>query len=256
MSDTTELFSQLSTGRLSRQIIERIGDAIRSGELSPGDRLPPERELAERFGVSRVSVRDALRSLEAVGLIEVKVGAGGGPVVRAPGAEIVRESLTNLLLTSTLSPVDIAEARLLLDFGTVALAATRATEEDLDDLARMLDDARRHFEDGTYTSEMSGRWHLRLAEAAHNPAVTLLVAAVRGSMSMSVVRLSSQRPGDWNRTSIEKHEEILRALRDRDTIRAQSLMAAHLLSNHRSPDEVQATVDALLGTARGIGTGP
>lgn len=255
MSDTAPLFSQLSTGRLSGQIIQRIGDAIRAGELSPGDRLPPERELAERFGVSRVSVRDALRSLEAMGLIEVKVGAGGGPVVRAPGAEIVRESLTNLLLTSTLSPVDIAEARLLLDFGTVALASTRATEEDLDDLEAMLVDAREHLEAGTYSSEMSGRWHLRLAEAAHNPAITLLVAAVRGSMSMSVVRLSSQRTGDWNRTSIERHEEILEALRARDTPRAQSLMAAHLLSNHRSAEEVRATVEALMGVGTGWGDG-
>lgn len=253
--DAAGLYSQLTTGRVSRQIIERIGDAVRAGELSPGDRLPPERELAERFGVSRVSVRDALRSLEALGLIEVKVGAGGGPIVRAPGAEIVRESLTNLLLTSTLRPVDIAEARLLLDFGSVALAAARATEEDLDDLERMLQEAREHLAAGTYSSGMSGRWHLRLAEAAHNPAITLLVAAVRGSMSMSVVRLSSQRQGqstgDWNRTSIEKHEEILAALRARDTRRAQSLMAEHLLSNHRSADEVRATVDGLMGASPG-----
>jgi DNA-binding FadR family transcriptional regulator len=253
LTDTPMLYSQLVTGRVSRQIIERIGDAIRSGDLAPGDRLPPERELAERFGVSRVSVRDALRSLEALGLIEVKVGAGGGPIVRAPGAEIVRESLTNMLLTSTLNPVDIAEARLILDFGTVALAASRATEEDLDELGRMLEEARQHLEAGTYSSGMSGKWHLRLAEAAHNPAITLLVAAVRGSMSMSVVRLSSTRdaeaPRDWNRASVAKHEEILAALRDRDTVRAQSLMAEHLLSNHRPPEQVAETLEALMGHA-------
>jgi DNA-binding FadR family transcriptional regulator len=248
MADTAGLFSQVTTGRVSRKIIERLGDAIRSGELSPGDRLPPERELADRFGVSRVSVRDALRSLEVLGLIEVRVGAGGGPVVRAPGTEVVGESLTNLLLTSTLNPVDIAEARLLLDFGAVALVAARATDEDLDDLGRMLEEARVHLEKNTYTAEMSGRWHLRLAEATHNPAIALIVGAVRGSMSMSVVRLSSPRGGDWNRSSIEKHEQILDALRARDGRRAQALMAAHLLDNHRTPDQVKETLDALMGS--------
>jgi DNA-binding FadR family transcriptional regulator len=248
MTDTSGLFSQVTSGRVSRQIIDRLGDAIRSGELSPGDRLPPERELAERFGVSRVSVRDALRSLEVLGLIEVRVGAGGGPVVRAPGTEVVGEGLTNLLLTSTLNPVDIAEARLLLDFGAVALVAARATEEDLDALGRMLVEARAHLEDGTYSAEMSGQWHLKLAEATHNPAITLIVAALRGSMSMSVVRLSSPLSGDWNRSSIEKHEEILEALRARDGRKAQALMAAHLLDNHRSPEQVAETLDALMGT--------
>lgn len=249
MVDTSGLFSQVSSGRVSRQIIERLGDAIRAGELAPGHRLPPERELAERFGVSRVSVRDALRSLEALGLIEVRIGAGGGPIVRAPGAEVVEQSLTNLLLTSTLSPVDIAEARLLLDFGTVALVAARATDADFDALGQMLVGARRHLAEGTYTPGMSGQWHLRLAEATRNPAIALVVAAVRGSMSMSVVRLSSPRSGDWNRTAIEQHEEILGALRSRDGRRAQALMAAHLLDDHRTPDQVGETLAALMGTA-------
>lgn len=252
MVDTSGLFSQVSSGRVSRQIIERLGDAIRAGELLPGDRLPPERELAERFGVSRVSVRDALRSLEVLGLIEVRVGAGGGPIVRAPGAEVVEQSLTNLLLTSTLGPVDIAEARLLLDFGTVALVSARATDNDLDALGQMIVDARRHLAEGTYTAEMSGQWHLRLAEATQNPAIALVVAAVRGSMSMSVVRLSSPRSGDWNRTSIEQHEQILAALRARDGRRAQALMAAHLLDDHRTPDQVRETLAALMGTVEAV----
>lgn len=251
MADSSGIFEQVAAGRVSQQIVKRLSDAIRSGELSPGDRLPPERELAERFGVSRVSVRDALRSLEALGLVEVRVGAGGGPVVRAPGADVVGESLTNLLLTSTLRPVDIAEARLLLDFGTVALVCARATEEDLDDLGSMLEDAERHLAAGTYSAEMSGQWHMRLAEATHNPAIALIVAAVRGPMSMSVVRLSSGQAGDWNRSSVDQHAEILAALRARDSDRARALMVAHLLDHHCTPEEIEETLAALVGEGRG-----
>jgi GntR family transcriptional regulator, transcriptional repressor for pyruvate dehydrogenase complex len=242
-----ELFDQISTGRVSNQIVTRLGDAIREGSLLPGDRLPPERELAERFGVSRVTVRDALRVLEVLGMIEVRVGAGGGPVVRAPGAEVVGESLRNLLMTSTVDPVDIAEARLLLDLGTVALAAARASEEDLEALAVINEEARAHLAAGTYTGDMAGRWHLRLAEATGNSAVVLVVAAVRGTLSMSAVRRRGPSVQEAHRQTIEDHGAILDALRRREGARAQGLMAMHLLRDRRSPEQVRETIIALLG---------
>lgn len=242
-----ELFSQVSSGRVSNQIVDRLGDAIRDGTLAPGDRLPPERELAERFGVSRVTVRDALRALEVMGLVEVRVGAGGGPVVRAPGADVVGRTLNNLLMTSTVSPEEIAEARLLLDLGTVALAAARASTADLDDLERLSAENWAHLDAGTYRPDMAGRWHLRLAEASGNRAVVLVVSAVRGPLSMSAVRRRGVDAQDAYRQSLSDHDEILAALRERDGARAQGLMALHLLRDRQSIEQIRQTLIAVLG---------
>src|SRR5919198_570539 len=94
-----ELFNPVSPGRVSVEIVEQVKAAIREGRLAPGDQLPPERDLTQQLGVSRVSVRDALRMLEAHGLVEVRVGARGGAFVTAPAPRLVGEGLPkNLLL--------------------------------------------------------------------------------------------------------------------------------------------------------------
>src|ERR671928_1717465 len=97
------LFSRVGNGRLSEEISERIRAAIVEGRLRPGDRLPPERELTERFGVSRVSVRDALRILEASGLIEIRVGARGGAFVTSPSSTRIGTGLADLISLSPLT---------------------------------------------------------------------------------------------------------------------------------------------------------
>ena len=91
------LFSPVSMGRISEVIVEQIRLLMRQGQLKPGDRLPPERDLCERFGVSRVTVREALRMLESSGLVEIRVGARGGAFVTAPSSNRVGEAVTNPL---------------------------------------------------------------------------------------------------------------------------------------------------------------
>src|SRR5262245_7819270 len=78
------MFTKVRVGRVSEEVVKQVQEAIFSGELKPGDRLPPERELAEQFGLSRMSVRDALRTLESSGLVKIKVGSSGGAFIREP----------------------------------------------------------------------------------------------------------------------------------------------------------------------------
>src|ERR1700731_5409654 len=82
-----QLFSRVSVGRISEIIVEQIRLLMRQGQLKPGDRLPPERDLCERFGVSRVTVREALRMLESAGLVEIRVGARAGVFVTVPSSD-------------------------------------------------------------------------------------------------------------------------------------------------------------------------
>src|SRR5437868_14964652 len=125
------IFAPVSVARASSAIAEQIRGAILTGRIKAGDRLSPERELAEQFGVSRVTVRDALRSLEAMGLIEVKVGARGGAFVTAPTGSKVAQTMSDMMMMSATTPEDIVEARLIVELGTVTLACARATDEDL-----------------------------------------------------------------------------------------------------------------------------
>src|SRR6201992_3385405 len=125
------LFSRVSVGRISEIIVDQIRLLMRQGQLKPGDRLPPERDLCERFGVSRVTVREALRMLESSGLVEIRVGARGGAFVTVPTTGHVGDGLTDMLTLSALTAADVTEVRLLLEVGIIPLVVERATEEDL-----------------------------------------------------------------------------------------------------------------------------
>src|SRR6266700_5668340 len=125
------LVSPVSTGRVSAKIVGRIKAAIRQGKLAPGDQLPPERDLTKQLGVSRVSVRDALRMLEAHGLIEVKVGARGGAFVTAPAPKLVGEGIADMLFLASVSAADVTEARMVFELGMLEIACERADDEDI-----------------------------------------------------------------------------------------------------------------------------
>src|ERR687883_258982 len=127
----SSLFAPVSVARASSAIAEQIRNAIVTSKLRAGERLAPERELAEQFGVSRVTVRDALRALEAMGLIEVRVGARGGAFVTAPTGSVVGRTMSDMMMVAAITPEDIVEARLVVELGTVTIACARATEEDL-----------------------------------------------------------------------------------------------------------------------------
>jgi DNA-binding FadR family transcriptional regulator len=236
-----ELFAPVHGGRISVQIVQQIQDAIRARRLEPGDRLPPERDLAERFGVSRVTVRDALRSLEVLGLIRIRVGATGGAFVTSPGTEIVGEGLVNLMLLSSLEPEEIAEARLVLELGSVALAAARATEEDIEMLRRMMRDAHAALDDGAYERSMSVRFHLTIAQVARNKAISLFTDSFRGPLSMHDIR--TREPQYAFSRTVEEHEAVVKAIERRDAGEAQRRMAEHLT---RGMDLSSEAVRALL----------
>src|ERR1700754_1569512 len=168
------LFSRVSVGRISEIIVEQIRLLMRQGQLKPGDRLAPEPGLCERFGVSRATVREALRMLESSGLVEIRVGARGGAFVTAPSSDRVGESLADLLTLSVISAADVTEVRMMLEAGLVPLVCERATEEDLADLEAICQRSEAALAAGDYSMDMSLEFHIRVAESTHNPAVVML----------------------------------------------------------------------------------
>jgi DNA-binding FadR family transcriptional regulator len=223
------LFAPVKVGRASTAIVERIRDALASGDLREGDRLPSERELADVFGVSRVTVRDGLRALEASGLVQIRVGARGGAFVTAPSASHVQDGIANMLILSELPPDDVAEARLLLELGTITLAVDRATDEDVARLRELCERSQKALRDGTYAVALSTEFHALLAQAAHNPAIAMITSSFRGPLSMHSIRVRQPNDKDRHRASVREHFEILEALERRDAAAAREAMARHLL---------------------------
>jgi GntR family transcriptional regulator, transcriptional repressor for pyruvate dehydrogenase complex len=221
------LFAPVAVARASSSIADQIRQAIVTGKLTEGERLPPERELAEQFGVSRVTVRDALRALEAMGLIEVRVGARGGAFVTAPTGSLVGQTMSDMLMMSAITPEDIVEARLIVELGTVTLACARATDEDLDRLRDLDRRAHEALKARTYTRELSWEFHSLIAAAAHNSAVDGLTQSFRSTLSLHPIR-TREGTASHQRT-VDEHSRIFDALERRDGATARSELAAHLM---------------------------
>jgi GntR family transcriptional regulator, transcriptional repressor for pyruvate dehydrogenase complex len=225
--DPTGLFAPVAVSRASTAIVDQIRTAIVSGRLEQGQRLPPERGLAEQFGVSRVTVRDALRALEAMGLVEVRVGARGGAFVTVPTGSHIGQTMSDMMLMSALTPADIVEARLIVELGTVSLACARADDEDLARLRELCEHGRRELAARRYTRELSWQFHSLLAEAAHNVAIDGLTHSFRSTLSMHPIR--AREGARAHAATVEEHFRILEAVERRDADAARREITAHLL---------------------------
>ncbi|MGH3442192.1 MAG: FadR/GntR family transcriptional regulator [Nitriliruptorales bacterium] len=227
MADAT-LFRPVSPGRVSAEIVKQIKSAIREGRLATGDRLPPERELTELFGVSRVTVRDALRVLEANGLVDIRVGAGGGAFVTAPGSDNVAEGISNMLLLRSTTPQAVTETRIILEVGMLPFVCERATEEDLAELERLCDKGQTALEGGDdYDVSISAEFHTALAQATHNPVIEALTHSLHQPLEASL-RTAKRKAPQMGREGVREHRALVAAIRGKDPEKAQEIMRRHL----------------------------
>jgi GntR family transcriptional regulator, transcriptional repressor for pyruvate dehydrogenase complex len=222
-----DIFRPVSTGRISEIIVDQMRALMRSGQLKPGDRLPPERDLCERFGVSRVTVREALRTLESSGLVQIRVGARGGAFVTAPSGDRVGEGLTDMLTLSAISAADVTEVRMILEVGIVPLVCERATEQDIADLEGIYERSEEALRAGTYSLDYSLEFHARVARATHNPAVIMLVASFRGPIHMSLQQAMEVAP-EMGDLGTREHGRFIEAVRRREPDAATKIMRKHL----------------------------
>ncbi|MBS3942507.1 MAG: FadR family transcriptional regulator [Actinobacteria bacterium] len=228
---------------MSGQIVNQISDLIRKGQLKPGDRLPAERELVTTFGVSRVTVRDALRVLEVMGLVEIRVGSAGGAFVTTPTPDVIGETLSNMLVMRSFEPEQIAEVRLVIELGIFALVIERITDEDIADLRQMCAESKRKLSAGEYDTKLSMAFHGRLAAAAHNPAISMLSESFSGPLAMGAMRSKEVRRNAHKKT-VDEHNEIVNALAAGDADRARATLIAHLLRGRDAADGTQRLLGA------------
>ncbi len=218
-------FSPVRQARASGEIVSQIERAIFDGELKTGDRLESERELAERFGVSRITVRDALRVLEARGLVHVKVGASGGAFVSETNVDQVAESISTMILLRRMTLSGVAEARTVVETATAELAAERADPAAIQRIGQTVEKGRSVVREQAPHTEASMDFHVAVADAAKNE---LLAATVVAYRDLLVQTLHDMRDVRSAKATQKAHEEILEAIRSHDPEAARSLMLAHL----------------------------
>ncbi len=225
---------------LANRVQAELQRLIIDSQLGVGDRLPTERDLAEQFGVSRTVVREAVRALAAKGLIEVT--AGRGAMVRAPSPEWAAESI-GLLMRHSSSGLDydkVIEVRRMLEVQIAALAASRRTKADLDDLDAILEGAANYVEDADAFITFDVAFHAALARATHNELFSALLDSLSPVM-VEVRRLGLRVPGTPQR-ALDHHRSVLDAVRARQVRIARVAMDRHM-------DEARDTLQAALAKA-------
>lgn len=221
-----KLFNPITTVRVSSIIVERVRTLIRAGKLQPGDKLPTEKELCSSFGIGRATVRDALRVLETLGLIEIKVGSRGGAFVTAPSTLHIASGISDMIASSTLSAAEVREARLSFEVGLLDLVCERVTERDLQDLDAICDEAKRAVHEGDYTLELSLQFHRALAHCAHNRALDMIVDTFQASLEMFERPIKEGDPGRGH-PGVQEHCDLLEAVRSRNVTLAKAILELH-----------------------------
>jgi GntR family transcriptional repressor for pyruvate dehydrogenase complex len=222
-SPVATLLTPLRRQRLHEGLIAQLKALIASARMEPGEKLPAERELAGRLGVSRVVVREALRSLKQAGLVEIRPGRGGGAFVAHRPHKPLSDAVLDLYAQGRLTLRHFYEARRGIEGAGVRLAAARATARDVAALRainrRLLDDAG----DPSSLRRHNAAFHVAVAEISGNPLIVLLVQSLMDLLDQ-VAPLAMQS-SSFMRATYRRHQAIIEALRRRDARRAERLMA-------------------------------
>jgi len=222
--------------RLSDKVAELLLRTIRTGGLHPGDRLPSERELGEQFGVSRTVVREAVRSLAAKGVIEVRTGSGLR--VAAVEASAVSESMSLFLLGSQLDYGMVNEVRSTLEIDVAEHAAERATDDDLDELRTLCDRMEEALDDVEESSRLDVEFHRGLARATHNPLYIVMLDSI-GDVLLEIRRATLGTPGRPLK-GVRAHRQIVEAIEGGDVEWAREAMREHLEDSAREWKRLEA----------------
>ncbi len=219
----TPALRRIVAPRTSEMAARQIADLVLRRQLAEGDRLPSEGELAARLGISRASVREALRMLESWGLVRVERGRGRGPVVRHPGISDMTRGVAMLLDTRGSTLAEVTEARIAIEGACIRLAAARADREAL---TALLESVERVAPGDPEWEEHTVAFHTGIAAATGNVVLETVVASLGGLIrySASLASLSPESQGG----TLRAHRRIAQALLAGNPARAERRLVSHM----------------------------
>ena len=227
------IFEPVNSPRISDLITNQIRAVILNGELTPGDRLPAERELVTRFKASRIAVREALKSLEASGLVVIRPGSG--VFVAETDSRKMSESLYSILQIQNISLDQVTEARLIFEPHVARLAADRIRPEDIERLETNIETTERVVNSKSPATPENIEFHALIAESTQNTVIALTMKTMlEVAREMTAVKARNQpRRTQISRHSLESHKEILSALKQKSPQRVYELMHEHVVRIQR-----------------------
>ena len=240
-------FQAVDQRRTFEQILLQIEEAIIDGHLKPGDRLPPERELAQTFGVSRSSVREALRVLEMFGVIMARRGTGpdAGSIVAASAQNGLESALRLHVGLLRIPTRDMVEVRAVLEQQAAQKAAGRADDKMTARLHEIVDGMRAATAIGEF-NELDTEFHVELARVSGNALLPVLMEALRGTVRRAMLE-GFERLADWRAERdhlVGEHERMVGYIEAGDQVAAGAAVQSHVLRFYRHVMEPEADREA------------
>jgi GntR family transcriptional repressor for pyruvate dehydrogenase complex len=226
---------------LSSQIVAGVRDALFAREIKPGDFLGTEKDLAARYGASRIVARDALRTLEALGIVQIKMGKGGGARIATGNPQLFAEALAVQLDLTGVSAAEIMDAQRAIETLGAELAAENATKGDIAKLRRLLLEAEAVIDDLDAFTRLSRDFHLAIAEASHN---RVLVVQLISLEHVSWPRHNTTATPALARRVLDAHTKLTELIARGDAKGARTFMDDHVkmirarrVAEHRSKSQ-------------------
>jgi GntR family transcriptional repressor for pyruvate dehydrogenase complex len=223
--ETAPIFVGGRSASLSSQIVADVRDALFAKKLKPGDFLGTEKDLAARFGVSRIVARDALRTLQALGIADIRMGKGGGARVARGNPRLFAEALAVQLDLTGVSAAEIMDAQRAIETLAAELAAEHATAADREKLKRLLAEAAAMIDDTPAYTRSCRDFHLAIAEASHN---RVLVVQFISLNHISWPSHNRTLTPEVSRRVLAVHKELAALIEMRDAAGARRLMDDHV----------------------------
>ena len=222
------MFDSVKSDKVSQHIIDQIRNAIFDGRLRPGDKLPSERELTEKFKVSKATLREALRSLEVLGFLQMRKGVSGGAFVTEVDMVKARDSFTNFLLFKNLSLEDLSEVRLLLEPYIAEKATPAITTDDLHRLEKLIKDSEHAIKNNASLASRQDEieFHRIIASITGNPILMFILDFVE---NLLIDTKEILKPGkEFSGKVLRAHKRIYNALLERNVKKVHEEMVRHI----------------------------
>jgi GntR family transcriptional repressor for pyruvate dehydrogenase complex len=232
-------YESLKRDVLSEKIAHSLLNLIKEKQLRPGDRLPPERELAAMMNVSRPSLREALRALQIMNIIDNRQGSG--TYITSLEPERLVEHLDIIFTLNDSTYIELFEARKILEAGAAELAAREITDEEIDELENCVERAREALDDPEAFLEIDLDLHRRILEATDNKILALFMRSISQLSILSRRRTAEHI--DVRRQTIKDHHAIVQALKSREPGAARTAMLDHLSHVERRMKQIQHKKD-------------
>jgi len=223
--DKLQYFEQVSVQRPADVIIDQIRKLIRAGKLNPGDKLPSERALGDRFGVGRTVVRQALQKLEFYGILHTEPHKG--TIVASLGVKALDGLISNLLLIDRSDAISLFDTRVVLEVHAAATAAQQGRKEEIEGILVSHREFMETIKSGGAALEQDHLFHLKIAESTHNSVLSSLIGLLTPDI-IAMNRDFKESAPEARKKTLKEHEGILEGIRIHDPDIAAAAMKKHM----------------------------